>query len=342
MLNLSGNDYLGLAAEEKKPYEGELYGSASSRLLTGNYEIYDRLENAMAKTFGREAALVFNSGYHMNTGILPALADDHTLVIADKLVHASMIDGIRLSRCKFERFRHNDLNHLKKILQKSAGDYESVIVMAESIYSMDGDIADLRGLVALKKQFPQVMLYIDEAHGIGVRGQNGLGLAEETGTIQDIDFLLGTFGKALGSMGGYIICDAVIKEYLVNKCRSLIFSTALPPLTMSFNMHIFTTLPTLGEKRRMLDEYATLLRKSIEDLGYPMPSESHIVPLLIGDNHKTIQVAEQLQKLGYYVLPIRPPTVPAGTSRLRFSLTSATPVASLIKDLQEILVHYAI
>lgn len=331
MLNMSSNDYLGLANNQElrvaflQQYQDQLpeFTSSSSRLLTGSFPIYEQLEADMASAFGRESALLFNSGYHANIGILPALANKQTLIIADKLVHASMIDGIRLAQCEFMRFRHNDYAHLEYLLQKNAPAFERVIVVTESVFSMDGDCADLARLVALKKQFPNVMLYVDEAHAIGVLGENGLGLAEQQHCIAQIDILVGTFGKALASMGAYVICDQTIKDYLVNKMRPLIFSTALPPFNIAWTDFLFRKLPLLKAERAHLTALSQYFRQGIMDIfNLPMPSQSCIVPYILGDNELTVRTALALQQQGYYCLPIRPPTVPKGTSRIRFSLTA--------------------
>ncbi|MFP4732182.1 8-amino-7-oxononanoate synthase [Pasteurella multocida] len=348
MLNMSSNDYLGLANNEAlrqaffKQYQDQLPAltSSSSRLLTGSFPIYDELESLMAQAFGRETALLFNSGYHANIGILPALADKKTLIVADKLVHASMIDGIRLAQCEFVRFRHHDYAHLEQILQKNDRTFERIIVVTESVFSMDGDCADLTQLVALKQRYPQVMLYVDEAHAIGVLGEKGLGLAEQQGCINQIDILVGTFGKALGSMGAYVICDQVIRDYLVNKMRPLIFSTALPPFNVAWTHFVFQQLPHLQAERAYLAQLSQHLRQAIVDIfQVPMPSESCIVPYILGDNELTVRTAQRLQQQGYYCLPIRPPTVPKGTSRIRFSLTADMQVAEVeqfIACLQEL------
>ncbi|MGC6395035.1 8-amino-7-oxononanoate synthase [Pasteurella multocida] len=348
MLNMSSNDYLGLANNEAlrqaffTQYQDQLPAltSSSSRLLTGSFPIYDELESLMAQAFGRESALLFNSGYHANIGILPALADKKTLIVADKLVHASMIDGIRLAQCEFVRFRHHDYAHLEQILQKNDRTFERIIVVTESVFSMDGDCADLTQLVALKQRYPQVMLYVDEAHAIGVLGEKGLGLAEQQGCINQIDILVGTFGKALGSMGAYVICDQVIRDYLVNKMRPLIFSTALPPFNVAWTHFVFQLLPHLQAERAHLAQLSQHLRQAIVDIfQVPMPSESCIVPYILGDNELTVRTAQRLQQQGYYCLPIRPPTVPKGTSRIRFSLTADMQVAEVeqfIACLQEL------
>lgn len=329
MLNLSSNDYLGLASRTdlRDEFLDELrttdtpLSSSSSRLLTGNFSEYTRLEEEMASRFNREAALLFNSGYHANTGILPALADKQTLILADRLVHASIIDGILLSGAPFQRFRHNDYEQLAALLSKSAGQYEQTIIVTESIFSMDGDTADLQRLVALKAEFPNTLLYVDEAHAIGVRGSTGLGLAEEQDCMADIDLLVGTFGKALASMGAYVICSRVIREYLINTMRPLIFSTALPPAQIAWSRFIFDRLPTFNSERKQLASVSLLLRKALEGRGGEV-SRSHIVPFIVGENEACLKKAEELQAGYFYSLPVRPPTVPKGTSRIRFSLTA--------------------
>lgn len=340
LLNLSRNDYLGLAA--KTPISlsqlstQSFSGSTSSPLLTGYSIQTERLEQQLATDYQRESALVFNSGYHMNTGICGSLCNQNTLIIADKLVHASIIDGIKLTGLPFIRFRHNDLNHLEKILETKASSAHCIIVIVESLYSMDGDVCDLRSLVEIKKRYPQTILYVDEAHAVGVRGIKGLGLAEETGTIKDIDILCGTFGKALASMGGYVVCDQVIKTILVNKCRSLIYSTALPPLLHEYTYHLWNHMKTMTEARKSLNDKSALLRQKFVSMDLPMPSESHIIPWIIGANDQTIALAEQLQNLGFYVLPIRPPTVPIGKARLRFSLTASMPIEPLLTAINKL------
>ena len=343
MLNLSSNDYLGLAADRnlREEFLQELTAdsflptSSSSRLLTGNFTVYAELEQTLAQLFGTEAALVFNSGYHANTGILPALADKQTLILADKLVHASIIDGILLSGAPFQRYRHNDYNQLETLLKKNAGQYEQLFIVTESIFSMDGDVADLRRLVELKKSYPNVCLYVDEAHAIGVRGKNGLGIAEEQDCIREIDLLVGTFGKALASMGAYVVCSRTIREYLVNCMRPLIFSTALPPAQIAWTRFIFERLPEFSSLREELTLTSHLLSDALEGKGGEI-SESHIIPYIIGENNDCISKAEELQRKGFYCLPVRPPTVPKGTARIRFSLTADITTAQLTQLIKEI------
>lgn len=330
MLNLSSNDYLGLAADRELREEflqtltpdNFLPTSSSSRLLTGNFSIYEELEAELAALFGTEAALVLNSGYHANMGILPAVSNQHTLILADKLVHASIIDGIRLTTARCIRYRHNDLAQLERLLEQNHPAYQQIIVVTESIFSMDGDQADLQALVGLKRKYTHVLLYVDEAHAFGVRGKRGLGCAEEAGCIKDIDFLVGTFGKAAASAGAYIVCSRVIREYLVNRMRTLIFTTALPPINIAWTLFVVQKLAGMQERREHLTKISRTLREALQAKGYQCPSTSHIVPMIIGSSEDTVLCAEALQRHGFYALPVRPPTVPEGTSRIRFSLTA--------------------
>ena len=339
MLNLSSNDYLGLAANtqlreqffDETPNSQRWMSSSSSRLLTGNFPEYELLEQSLTQAFQGRAALLFNSGYHMNIGILPALADSKTLILADKLIHASMIDGIRLSTAKYVRYRHNDLAHLTQLLGRYHDDIEieRIIVVTESIFSMDGDETDLAALVAIKQQFAKVILYVDEAHAIGVRGEQGLGCAEQYSVIDQIDLLVGTFGKALASIGGYLICHPIIRDYLINKMRPLIFSTAQPPICMAWTNFIFQRVLSLNHLRSHLAQMSKSLQQAIQAKGFTCPSSSHIVPVIIGDSLKTVKKSKALQQAGFYIMPVRPPTVPQHSSRLRISLNAQLQSAEL-------------
>lgn len=332
MLNLSSNDYLGIASDlqireaffDHCSVDSKRMSSSSSRLLTGNYPEYEQFEYDMSQSFNQRAVLLFNSGYHMNIGILPAIADSHTLILSDKLIHASMIDGIRLSKAKLIRYRHNDLLHLKQLIEQYHDDplYQRIIVVTESIFSMDGDETDLTALVSLKYQFSKIMLYVDEAHAIGVRGKQGLGCAEQYAVIDDIDFLVGTFGKALASVGGYIVCHPILKDYLINKMRSLIFSTAQPPINMAWTHFIWNKMKKMQEQRAHLSDLSLQLLQYILEQGYECPSSSQIIPLILGDSQRALERAQQLQQSGFYILPVRPPTVPQGSSRLRICMNS--------------------
>lgn len=333
MLNVSSNDYLGLASDRSLQDEflrnvaerDRLLSASSSRLLTGNFTVFSELEELLARRFGREGALVFGSGYHANTGILPAVADAQTLILADKLVHASLIDGIRLSAARCIRYRHQDYGQLARLVGKHHTAFGRIIIVTESIFSMDGDVAPLTELVEIKKRWRNVMLYVDEAHGIGVRGQHGLGVAEEQGCLQDIDFLCGTFGKALASVGAYVVCDRLIRDYLVNRMRTLIYTTALPPLNVAWTKFVFSRLEQWEDRRARLAELSRRVREAVRKAGIPCPSDSHIVPVVAGGSSKAVLAADEMQRSGFYVLAVRPPTVPEGTARLRLSLTASLP-----------------
>ncbi len=331
MVNLSSNDYLALAESKylrdsfnercDLGVRDTLFSSSSSRLLTGNFEVYGRLERKLCEMYGREAALVFNSGYHANTGILPSVTTSKSLILADKLVHASLIDGIRLSAAKSIRYGHNNYEQLEYLVEKHAHEHDMVVVVSESIFSMDGDRADLERLVELKRQYSNVVLYVDEAHAVGAVGRRGLGCAEECGYIGEIDILVGTFGKALASVGAYVVCDGQVRSWLVNTMRTLIFTTALPPINLEWTLHVLEHIDSFEAERNHLQELGEYLRRRLDSAGSDI-SSSHIVPIIVGDSAEAILLAKALQEGGFYVLPVRPPTVPEGTSRLRVSLNS--------------------
>ncbi|MDR0766566.1 MAG: 8-amino-7-oxononanoate synthase [Odoribacteraceae bacterium] len=332
MLNLSSNDYLGLASNPalREEFKRETdvqalgYSAASSRLLSGNHEYYTLLEEDLREMYGKEAALVFGSGYHANIGILPALTGKRDLIVSDKLVHASIIDGARLSRAAMERYRHLDYDHLREILSRQREMYENVFIVTESVFSMDGDVANLQELCDIKREY-DAFLYVDEAHAVGTRGTNGLGCCEEQGCIADVDFIVGTFGKALASIGAFLACDGLFKEYLVNTQRSLIFSTALPPLNVAWTRFVLRRVPALFADRLRLAAVAGRLRDVLAGQGFETRGESHVVPCPCGSNENSTYLARQFRDNGFFVLPVRYPTVPKNEARLRFSLNAAIP-----------------
>lgn len=318
LLNLSSNNYLNIADNQAITQEfldnvGNRYsfGSASARLLTGTLPVYQELEELLSSLYGKESALLYNSGYHANVGISSALNQKGDVVFSDKLNHASIIDGMRLSDGKFFRFPHNDMHALEKLLERERKNFNNAFIITESVFSMDGDIEDLKKIVELKKKYNCIMI-IDEAHAFGVFGENGLGVAEELGIIDDVDLLVGTFGKAIGSMGAFVTGSKTMIDFLINKSRSFIFSTALPPINIAFSKWIIETqIPKTAQKR-----------KNMLNLAKKFGSQSHIIPVVIGENKDTVDLCEVLFHNGYFTLPIRPPTVPVGTSRLRLSLTA--------------------
>ena len=329
LLNLSSNDYLGLG-DDKELLEG--YGrrfgksshamtSSSSRLLTGNHPLYDQLETALAALYGRQSAMVFNSGYHANIGILPALCNRHDLVLSDRLNHASIIDGMKIAEAPYQRFRHCDYDHLEELLEGARGRYRQIFIVTESVFSMDGDLADLSRLVALKDKYG-AFLIVDEAHGVGVFGERGLGLCEASGMVPQIDIITGTFGKALASTGAYAVMSSLVREYLLNTMRSFIFTTALPPVILGWSLLTLERQVSMFSERASLLQLAARLRNELIGRGFDVPGESHIVPVITGGNDLAVALAARLRNAGFLCMPVRPPTVPEKGARIRISLRS--------------------
>ena len=322
-VDFSENDYLGIAADAdlRRDFlrglteETFVPSSSASRLLASRQDAYTSLERYLTELYGKPA-LLFNSGYHANTGMVAALGGKGTLFLADKLVHASMIDGLTLSGSTFMRFLHNDMAHLERLIEKYAADHERVVILAESVYSMDGDRADLPALVRAKRLHPDTLLYIDEAHAVGVLGERGLGLAQEY--VGDVDIMVGTFGKALGSEGAFALMNNDLRRFMVNRCRSLIFSTALAPVTVSWSEHVLRRVVEMDAERAHLQQLGCALGQVLGT-----GTDSHIQPYIVGDAHRVMALSHSLLEDGVKVLPIRTPTVPPHTERLRFSLSAA-------------------
>ena len=318
LLNLSSNNYLGFAdnrqiTEEFLNYTGDTYsfGSASARLLTGTLPVYKELEDLISTIFDKEKTLLFNSGYHANIGINSSIAGKGDVIFSDKLNHASIIDGMRLSDGKFFRYPHKNMEALEKLLVRERKNFNNAVIVSESVFSMDGDIADLEKLVELKEKY-NCILVLDEAHAFGVFGKNGLGVTETLGITNKIDLIVGTFGKAIGSMGAFATGSKILIEYLTNKARSFIFSTSLPPINIAFSKWIIENKLSGTYNKRL----------NMLSIGQKAGSESHIIPVIIGSNKETVDTCKVLFHNGFFTLPIRPPTVPEGTSRLRLSLTT--------------------
>jgi len=342
LLNFSSNDYLGIAGNTKLKEEffnnlGQScdLGAAASRLLTGNHNAYRLLEQDLSEAYCGRSVLVFNSGYHANMGILPALAGKNDLILADKLVHASMIDGLRLCDAKVMRYRHLGYDHLISLLEKNRSQYERVFIVSESVFSMDGDVADLKQLVEIKNQY-DAFLYLDEAHSVGAYGKTGLGLCEQEDVIKDIDLLVGTFGKAFGSMGAFVVCHEILADYLVNKMRTLIFTTALPEINVAWTRFVFKRIRQMKQERIHLQKLSAQLRHGLKNHGFETMGDSQIVPMIAGKNELALRWSEQLAGKGYWAMAVRYPTVPKGSARIRFSLSSAMRtdhIKKLIKTL---------
>ncbi len=336
VIDFSTNDYMGVATDtemQERFFADESakripMTASAARLLAPrqieylNLEVFLRL--LYAKHRGDDTdTLLYNSGYHANTGLVSAIAANDTFVIADRLVHASIIDGIVLSRAGFARFRHNDYDHLEQLIERNAGKAPRLLVIVESVYSMDGDRADIDRLIDIKRRHPGVMLYVDEAHAFGVLGPHGLGLAMASKAPAEVDVVVGTFGKAAGSAGAFAVTSAELRQWLVNTSRSFIFSTAIPPMQVAWTRFVLGTLLTADRRRAHLEWLAGKLRDVLAKYS-PVPVvASHIQPLIIGDARKAVELSQKLLDIfGIKALPIRKPTVAAGTERLRFSLNA--------------------
>ncbi len=329
-VNLASNDYLGVSTKIELVNEflsdyRPLMSSASARLLTGSSPEYTALETTVAKLFNKESCLIFNTGYQCNLGVISAMCQKGDVVFSDKLNHASIIDGMRLAEGDFIRYKHFDYDHLEKLLQTKRNQYKRAIIVSESVFSMDGDVADIDKLVELKNKY-NCLLMIDEAHAFCAVGDNLAGLSYN----KDVDIITATFGKAVGSFGAFCVANNEIISYLVNKARSFIFSTSIPPINIAWSNWILT------EKRNYLEQQKFKLNnltKNTLALIENTPSNSQIIPIIIGSNEDTLRVSEKLRSEGYYVPAIRPPTVPEGTSRLRISLTADLKLENVKKVL---------
>ena len=326
-LNLSSNDYLGIAADaaeggtEHDAYRAFMQEAAgdpqfllsnpSSRLITGNSPDYGCLEATLSALYGGRAALVLGSGYLANSGILPAVTGKEDLILADKLVHASLIDGLRLCQAQWQRFGHNDMEHLERLIVKHRDEFRNVWVATESVFSMDGDIAPLRQIMALKEKYG-LKIYLDEAHAFGTCGVDGKGIASGCGCDGAVDILVATLGKAAASQGAFAICDAPTRELLVNRMRTLIFSTALPPVSLRWSERIVRRMPQMEARREHLRRLTAMLGGT-----------THIVPVMAGENSRAIDMSRRFREAGFWVMPIRYPTVPKGSARVRISLNAA-------------------
>ena len=327
LLDFSSNDYLALSehpeviAASRKYLEMFGTGAGAARLMSGDLEINHLLEQEIAGLKSKEAALIFGSGYLANTGIIPALAGRGDLIITDRLSHASIYDGCLLSGARTIRFRHNDLVHLEQILLEKRSQFNSCLVVVESIYSMDGDRCPLVELVQLKKHH-DFLLMVDEAHATGLYGENGAGIIEEDRVSREVDIAMGTFGKALGSYGAYVAASRELVDFFVNKARTFIYSTALPPAVVGAALASLYLVKSEPQLRMDLHAKAAFFKKQLRKNGLKDdPGPSQIIPFMVGDSVKAMAMEEDLRRNHIYVKAVRPPTVPENSARLRFSIT---------------------
>lgn len=331
LINFSSNDYLGLSKHPALIDRAYLYsqrygtGATASRLVAGSYDIHHALEERLAQGLGHEAALLFGTGFQANATIVPTLVDRQSLVLCDRLVHNSLIQGILLSGARFVRYRHNDLQSLEAALVAArqggqARTYNRILIVSETLFSMDGDRSDVPALVRLAQAYGAI-LYLDDAHALGVFGPDGMGLAARQ---PGVDLVVGTFGKAMGSFGAFVACSRSLRDYLINCCPGLIYTTALPPSVIGSLDAALDLIPTMAVDRQRLQDHSVLLRDRLLALGYDCAgSTSQIVPAIVGGEPETLALAAGLEAQGCLAIAIRPPTVAPGSARLRFTLSSA-------------------
>ena len=325
VIQFSSNNYLGLANHPvlkkaaREALEKYGVGSGASRLIAGNFELYKKLEGRLAQFKGTESALVFPTGYQTNIGTISTLMDPGDIIFSDALNHASIIDGCRLSGARIIIYPHRDLNSLEKIIHQSP-DARKRLIITDGVFSMDGTVAPLPGLVDIAKSY-DCWLMVDEAHSTGVFGKNGGGAAEYFGVEKKIDIQMGTFSKALGSLGGYIAGSCELITFLINKCRNLIYTTGLPPAVLSVNRAAIDLVEKNSELREKLWERVKFFRTELNRIGFDtLKSETQIIPLLTKDPSLTMKFSRYLFEKGILAQGIRPPTVAEGLSRIRISI----------------------
>ena len=332
LANFAANDYLGLSQSpaliEASCAYARRYGAgvAASRLVTGDNPEFSALEARVAAAKNQEAALILSGGYQTNLTVVAALADPEVVgrpvtILADRLAHHSLLQGAQLSGARLMRFKHNDCDHLEMLLRARKEKNEFLLIVTESVFGMDGDLADLGRIGALAREH-DALLYVDEAHATGVFGSRGYGLCEDFADV--VDVVMGTFGKALGGFGSYIACPDVVREFLVNRCGGLVYSTAVPPAVLGAMDAALTLVPQMAAERAALLARAERLRAALTAQGWNCgASQSQIIPVIVGGEAETLALAAKLEARGLLVAAIRPPTVPQGSSRLRISLSTA-------------------
>jgi len=323
LVNLSSNNYLGLAGDPRLTCAAARAlargaGAGSSRLVAGHDPAVQACEEKLAAFKGCEAALVVGSGYLANVGVICALADRESEIFSDRLNHASIVDGVRLSDARAKRYRHRDLDQLEALLDGSKAARK--LIVTDTVFSMDGDTAPLAGLVELKHRYDAALL-IDDAHGGGVFGAHGEGYAHALALAQEVDLTIGTFSKAFGAYGAYVAAGRAFIDQLVSTCRTLIYSTALPPAVIGTIDTAIDLVAEADERRSALEAKTTRFRTRLQELGFDSgDSSTQIVPAIVGSSERALELARALEERGVLAVAIRPPTVPEGKARIRFSL----------------------
>lgn len=329
-IDFSSNDYLGLAGDPRiaeaagRALADAGTGAGAARLISGNHPLHERLEQALAAFEGAPAALLFPSGYAANTGAIPALVGRGDAVYSDALNHASLIDGCRLSRAELRVFPHRDVDALRRMLREDEGRFARRMIVVDGVFSMDGDLFPLDRLVDAAREH-RAWTYVDDAHGTGVVGRDGRGVAEHFGVADRIDVRMGTLGKALGTAGAFVAGSVRLREWLLNRARPFVFSTGSPPALAASALEALRIAQAEPWRRDRLRDNARRLREGLAALGHAAPGEAdgHIVPVPIGGAEETMRIGGALRARGFLVGAVRPPTVPPGGSRLRITLSAA-------------------
>lgn len=323
VINLSSNNYLGLANHPrlkeaaKKAVDKYGVGAGSVRTIVGNMDIHEELDDVIAKFKKEEAALVFQSGFATNAGVIQAITEKGDLIISDELNHASIIDGVRLSRADRAIYKHNDMEDLERVLKERRDQYNQVLIITDGVFSMDGDIANLPEIVRLAKKY-NALTYVDDAHGSGVLGSSGRGTVDHFGLHGQVDFIVGTLSKAIGVVGGYVAGSAEMRDYLLHQGRPLLFSTSLMPSAAAAIIEAFKILEESEEYSNELWDKAKYFKVRLKTLGFDLGhSQTPITPIMIGDEEKTMQFSKKLLENGVFVSGIVFPTVAKGMGRVR-------------------------
>ena len=340
VINMSSNNYLGLATNEemKKAAIDAVnkygVGSGAVRTIIGNMDIHEELEEKLAEFKREEAAMVFQSGFNCNAGAIQAITSKGDLIISDSLNHASIIDGVRLSRADKAIFQHSDMEDLEKVLKEKRENYKNCLIITDGVFSMDGDLAKLPKIVELAEKY-NAMTYVDDAHGSGVLGENGRGTIDHFNLHGRIDFSIGTLSKAIGVIGGYVAGNKVMKEWLINRGRPILFSTSLPPAAIAAATKSVELLMESSEYTDRLWENAKFFKEKLGKLGFDTgKSETPITPVIIGDEAKSLEFSQKLFENGVFVSPIIFPTVAKGTGRVRCMISAAHSKENLTKAVE--------
>lgn len=338
IVDFSSNDYLGLGGDERlgaaihasisapRSAPGKGIGAAAARLISGNSPLHTELENRLAELKGTEAALLFSSGYAANLGTISALVGKRDVVYSDEYNHASILDAIRLSRAETRVFPHLDTDALTDMLKEDTGKYRRRLIVVDGVFSMDGDLFPLDKLVQIAKEY-DAWTYVDDAHATAIIGQNGRGTSEHFGVEGEIDVVMGTLGKSLGVTGAFVAGSAQLREFLIHRARSFMFTTSTPPLLAAASIEAINIAQAEPWRRHQLHENARKLRAALqaavtEPITVLGPEDSFIIPVILGSSERTLRAGEALLKDGYFVGAVRPPSVPRGTSRLRITVNA--------------------